>query len=536
MERLTKKILAFIVSILSCSCAFRNATEEGQQLFIGDDIALVGTQYGMVKGYILRDVYTFLGIPYAATTAGEGRFMPPEEPAPWEGVRPAVFYGASAPQRTAGKYTNDYGTFADHWNYYDVGEDCLRLNVWTPGTDDAKRPVLVWIHGGGFTSGNGIEQDGYDGENISRYGDIVFVSLNHRLGPLGFTDFSRVDPRYKDSGNSGILDIVAALKWVQANIAAFGGDPGNVTIMGQSGGGAKVCTLVAMAETEGLIHKAVALSGNITGAIDSKYSADLGEYIYERAGSDMQRILDMPWQEYLDFADEAAAEFNRSHVNGMMRGAFGPVGDGFHVPMGSFFSDPASPSGKIPMLFSTTTCEFSVSRTDASLEQMDRAEAVRRIAQRMPSVDAEAVYDAYDRIFSGQKPVEVLGLALSSRAAMLEAATAKAGQEAPVYVAWFGWDPPLFDGRMRAFHCLDISFWLKNTDRMLTHTGGGSRPRALSEHMADALLRFMRTGDPNGKGLPDWPAFESERGATMLLDDHSKVLYNPDRLALELIH
>lgn len=516
------------------------AEPDGQQLFIGDSIAVAQTKYGKVRGYILRDIYTFCGIPYGASTAGANRFMPPQEPEPWEGIRPAVFWGDTAPQITAGKYRNTYSTFVDHWNYYDVSEDCLMLNVWTPGlADGKKRPVLVWIHGGGFTNGNGIEQDSYRGENISRYGDIVFVSLNHRLGPIGFSDFSGVDgKKFAESGNVGILDLVAGLKWVHENIGEFGGDPGNVTIMGQSGGGAKVCTLVAMAETKGLLHKAVALSGNITGAIDSDYSAGLGKYILKEAGlqpSQMNKLQEMPWLDYIALANRAAAKYNAERGdNGMMRGAFGPVGDGFHIPMNTFYSDPQTPSNNVPMLFCTTTCEFSLSRDHAEMEKMDRAQLVETVG-KMKGKNAEEIVAAYEQAFPGKKPIELLGLILSSRDKVIAAADAKCKQQAPVYLAWFGWNPPLFDGRMRAFHCLDISFWLKNTDVMLTHTGGGKRPRDLSTKMTDALLSFMRTGDPNCASLPEWPRYTSEKGATMMLNDQCEVVYDPDREARETL-
>ena len=183
--------------LLLASCAQQppqsTAPVDDQQLFIGDNIAVAKTQYGYVKGYILHGTYTYLGIPYGKTTEGEGRFLPAQAPTAWTDTLPTVFYGASAPQFTEGKYANNYYTFSDHWNYYDVGEDCLKLNVWTQGlADGKKRPVLFWIHGGGFTNGNGIEQDGYHGENFSRYGDVVFVSVNHRLGPIGFSDFFAV--------------------------------------------------------------------------------------------------------------------------------------------------------------------------------------------------------------------------------------------------------------------------------------------------------------------------------------------------------
>lgn len=510
--------------------------QDEQQLFIGDSIAIAQTKYGKVKGYILRGVYTFCGIPYGASTAGENRFMPPKEPEPWEGIRPAVFWGDTAPQITEGKYRNSYSTFTDHWNYYDVSEDCLMLNVWTPGlTDGKKRPVLVWLHGGGFTNGNAIEQDGYKGENISRYGDIVFVSMNHRLGPIGFSDFSGVDnKKFAESGNVGILDLVAGLKWVHENIEQFGGDPNNVTIMGQSGGGAKVCTLVAMAETKGLVHKAVALSGNTTVAIDKNYSSSLGKFILKEAGlkpSEMNKLQEMPWLDYIALANRAAAKYNEQNGgNGMMRGAFGPVGDGFHVPMDIFYSDAQAPSSKVPMLFCTTTCEFSISRDNAELEKIDRKQLVEWV-NKLKGGNGEGIVAAYEKAFPDKKPIELLGLIMSARDKVIATANAKATQAAPVYLAWFGWNPPLFDGRMRAFHCLDICFWLKNTDLMLTHTGGGKRPRDLSIKMTDALLSFMRTGNPNCASLPEWPEYTAEKGATMMLNAECKVVYDPDREA-----
>ncbi len=226
---------------------------DAQQLVIGDDIAVAPTVYGKVRGFILRGIYTFRGIPYGAPTGGENRFMPPREPEPWDNIRPAVNYSESAPQNTPDQSPESYWAFADHWNYDMVGEDCLRLNVWSPGLDAARRPVVVWLHGGGYSSGNAIEQDGYNGENLARFGDVVFVSINHRLNSFGFSDLSAVGgEKYRDSGNVGILDIIAALKWVNKNIDAFGGDPGNVTIIGQSGGGSKVCTVAAMPAARGL--------------------------------------------------------------------------------------------------------------------------------------------------------------------------------------------------------------------------------------------------------------------------------------------
>lgn len=528
-----------LLSILSCSQSSNGQTplkeQDGQRLFIGDSIAVAKTSYGKVRGYILDDVYTYLGIPYGAPTSGKNRFMKAQEPAPWEDIRPAVFYGNVAPQITDNKYPNDYSVFADHWNYYDVSEDCLTLNVWTPSPDNVKRPVLVWLHGGGYINGNAIEQDGYHGGNLSHEGNIVFVSVNHRLGPMGFSDFSAVDPAFAESGNVGITDIVAALKWVNENISNFGGDPSNVTIMGQSGGGAKVCTLVAMAETEGLISKAVALSGNTIGAIDSNYSSELGKYIFSKIGS-IEKLQNMPWEEYYDVASKAAAEFNVRNSNGMMRGSFGPVGDGIHIPMGVFYSVTSAPSAKIPMLFCTTTAEFSISRDNANLEAMNWNDAVSFVKDKLQKENAEAIIKAYKAAFPDYKPVEIVDLVIASRERVIEAANAKANQSAPVYLAWFGYRNPLFDGRMRAFHCSDICYWFLNTDRMVTHTGGGSVPRNLSKAMSSALLAFMRTGNPNCEALPQWPEYTPQEGATMMLDVRCSVRNDPDRKARELMN
>ena len=531
-------LLIGIGMILLSACSSqgsKNSEDDDQVLFIGDDIAIAQTEYGKVKGYIMKDVYTFLGVPYGACTAGHNRFMPPVPPEPWEGIRPTVFWGHSAPQFVEGKFNNAYGVFQDNWNYEDVSEDCLMLNVWTKGIDNGKRPVIVWLHGGGFTYGNAVEQDGYKGENLARYGNIVFVSVNHRLGPMGFTDLSAVDSKFKDSGNVGMLDLVAALRWINRNIANFGGDPGNVTIIGQSGGGSKVCTLVAMHETEGLIHKAVALSGSLIAATSQEYSADLGTFIMKEAGlksSDVAKLQEMPWRDYLALANQSASKYSST---GSGRRGFSPVADGIHIPKDGYFLDPNAPSAKIPMMFCSTTSETNFTRDNAALEQIDMAGLIEWVKDRMPRNDASAIVEAYHKAFPDLQPALLMGMIGSPRTRVIQAINAKAEQRAPVYLAWFGWNTPLFDGRLRAFHCLDICFWFRNTDLMLSHTGGGKRPRDLSIKMADALLNFMRTGDPNGGGLPVWPIYTPENGATMMLNDVSEVRNDPDREARSLL-
>lgn len=530
------------ISLTSCaSPASKKEDEDGQILFIGDNIALADTQYGKVKGFKIRGINTFLGIPYGADTSGANRFMPPQKPVPWTYIFPAVWWGNSAPQNMDKKYANSYASFVDHWNYDDVSEDCLRINVWTPALNDGKkRPVMVWLHGGGFNAGNGIEQDGYGGENLSRKGDIVFCSLNHRLGSLGFTNLAGVGgEKFAASGNVGMLDIVAALEWVHDNISNFGGDPGNVTIMGQSGGGAKVTTITAMPSAKGLFHKAVVLSGAGVKSGEKDYSEKLGAYVLKEAGvkaNEIDKLQQIPWVEYNILANKAAAKLNEEMgpATGGARRGFSPVVDGIYLPQHPYFPEAAPTAAEVPMIICTTFNEQSPSRTDATLEVITLDGIKEKLKERFKDKTGEIV-DAYAKAFPDKKPIEIWSMVVSNRQSAITLADTKSKQAAPVFLAWFGWQPPLFDSRMRAFHCSDICFWYYNTDLMLTHTGGGARPRKLSEKMSTSHLQFMKTGDPNGGGLPQWPKYSSENGETMVLNDIPEVKNDPDREARKFL-
>jgi para-nitrobenzyl esterase len=511
------------------------ASDDEQFLFIGDDIAIANTAFGKVRGYQLNGIYTFLGVPYGENTTGKNRFMPPQKPQKWEGIKDTIWWGNTAPQIMDNRYANVHYSFADHWNYDDVSEDCLKLNVWTPAIGDGKkRPVMVWLHGGGFTNGNAIEQDGYHGENLSRKGDLVFVSINHRLGPIGFTDFSGVGgAKYANSGNVGMLDIIAALHWVRDNIANFGGDPGNVTIMGQSGGGAKVTATMAMPASKRLVHKGVALSGSMLTANDQEYSRRLGQYVMEAAGlapETLDKIQELTWREYLNVAYKAMDRMRKEFPQPGFRGGFGPVADGVNIPKGEFFSNPNGHESEVPLMICTTFHEWSATRTNPQLEAADLNGVIEALKPRFGDKAGE-VAKAYQANFPDKKPAEIMALAASNRAGAVACGNAKAKQKAPVYMAWFGWEPNLYNGRMRAFHCIDICFWFDNTDRMYTHTGGGKRPRELSEKMASALIAFMKTGNPNSGTLPNWPKFSVANGETMVLNDKSEVKNDPDRAA-----
>jgi para-nitrobenzyl esterase len=327
---------------------------DDQQLYVGDNIAIANTQHGKVRGFILRGIHNFLGVAYGADTAGKNRFMPPQKPAPWPDIKPALWWGNAAPQIMEKRYANITASFVDHWNYDDVSEDCLKLNVWTPALDGQKRPVIVWLHGGGFVNGNAIEQDGYHGENLARLGNIVFCSINHRLGALGYTHLKAAGG-HAASGNVGNLDMVLALEWVKNNISNFGGDPNNVTIMGQSGGGAKVTTLMNMPAAKGLFHKAVCLSGSSLAGVHKEYAEKLGQKVMEEAGlkhGEIEKLQQIPWLEYINIANRAVEKMNdeAKRLN-IARGGYSPVADGQYLNEASFFSDSNHFSANIPMLF-----------------------------------------------------------------------------------------------------------------------------------------------------------------------------------------
>ena len=526
-------------SVTSCTSSSDKKEDDGQIIFIGDNIAIAETTFGKVRGFIHKDIYNFLGIPYGANTEGKNRFMPPQKPEKWTDIYPAVYWPNAAPQLLENFYANRYLAFTDYWHYDDVSENCLGINVWTPGhNDNTKRPVILWIHGGGYTSGNSIEHPEYHGENLSRKENVVFCSLNHRLGPLGFSDFSGFGGgKYAASGNVGMLDIVAGLEWIRDNISNFGGDPGNVTIIGQSGGGGKVCTLTAMPSAKGLFHKAVALSGVALKVGEKNNSEKLASYVIKEAGlnpSQIDKLQEMPWRDYYGLTRKAVMKIREeSGVTGMM-GGFSPVADGIYVKQHPYFPEASDLASDIPMIVCSTVYERSPSAFDSSLEEIT-LEKAKELAKTMrgfgPALgdNASEIIEAYAKSFPDRKPIEILAMVLSNRKNAIELCNLKSKQAAPVFLAWFGWNPPVFDGRLRAFHTMDISFWFYNTDVQISHTGGGARPRNLAAKMSGSLARFMKTGNPNGGGLPEWPEYTAENGETMILDDVCEIKNDPDR-------
>jgi para-nitrobenzyl esterase len=286
---------------------------------------------------------------------------------------------------------------------------------------------------------------------------------------------------------------------------------------------------------KGLFHKAVCLSGSSLAGVSKEYSEKLGLKIMEEAGlkaGEIEKLQQVSWREYIDIANRATEKMaDEAKRLNLQRGGFSPVGDGEYLNDGAFFSDSNHFSADIPMIICTTFNEQSPSRTDSALENITLAEVKEKIKPRFGDKSGEIV-EAYAKNFPKARPIELWSLIISNRKGAVTTANAKATQQkAPVYMAWFGWQPPLFDGRMRAFHCDDICFWFYNTDLMLTHTGGGKRPRSLSEKMAKSFINFLKTGNPNGGGLPNWKAYTTQNGETMILDDACALANDPDREA-----
>jgi para-nitrobenzyl esterase len=515
----------------------------GAAIVASDHNAVVETAAGKVRGFTRNGIHTFKGVPYAATTEGAGRFLPPAKPKPWTGIRSTMWYGPTCPQAPRMGWLSDENAFLFQWDDGQPGEDCLRVNLWTPGLNDGrKRPVMVWLHGGGWAAGSGQEQPAYNGENLSRRGDVVVVSLNHRLNILGYLNLAAYGEKYAGSMNAGVLDLVAALEWVRDNVAQFGGDPGNVLIFGQSGGGGKVSTLMSMPMAKGLFHKAVVQSGSTLRLGDPDMAAKLAAVVVEELGlsqSNIDDIQKVPYPRLLEAQNAALKKLQPNPPSGgigmpMVRGAaprygFSPVVDGKIVTRHPFDPDAPAVSADVPMIIGTTLNEMSPSMINPALESMTDDDVRKRAAERFGD-KAGMVFEAYRKAYPDVKPVELLSRMYSVRTNAVTQAERKAALgKAPAYVYLFAWHTPLLDGRPRAFHCSEIPFVFNNSDVSAFATGGGAEARELAAKVSDAWINFARKGDPNHRGLPKWPAFTADAGPVMIFDTVCEVKGDPDR-------
>ena len=480
-----KRSLALAASLLllfACGQPARQRNDCLGSLETSPKVTTVQTVSGPVAGYVDDGVFIYKGIPYAKAE----RFQPAVDPDPWTDVRPSRAFGPTAPAPARSGWWSDDQAFTMHWDDGFHDEDCLRVNIWTGGINDGKkRPVMIWLHGGGFREGSGQELICYDGTNLARDHGVVVVSLNHRLNVLGFLDLSAYGAKYAHSGNLGMMDIVKALEGVRDNIANFGGDPSNVTIFGQSGGGGKVSTLMAMPSAQGLFSKAIVESGSITNLLTPKYSRRVGAATVANLGLNPSRVGEIaaiPYDRLLSAYDAALKTvceearqdgvFPSNFLDAILFGQV-PVVDGEIIPAQPSTPEALAISKDVPVIIGTVYHEFT--------------------------------RDQEDPIF---KPL-----------ALQQAADRTAAGCAPVYLYQFTWESPVLDGTLGSTHCIEIPFVFDNVLLHRTFTGGGEDAVELGHRVSRAWTSFAKTGVPSFAGIPAWEPYPK----TLIIDIESQL-------------
>ena len=515
-----KKLSIIVAAVLLCACGNDRQGAVPGPITTGED-CIVSTAYGKILGYNDAGIYTFKGVPYAKAE----RFMPPQAPDKWDGVRKTQVYG---PQAMQGQNMNWGGTPSD----YDFGfqfkkelnsEDCQMLNVWTPALDGKKRPVFVWFHGGGYANGSAIFLPAQEGRALAEKGDIVVVTVNHRLNILGYIDLTALGGKYAESVNLGQQDLVKALEWVHDNIAAFGGDPGCVTIGGQSGGGGKTSTLMAMPSAKGLFHRAIVQSGSTLRQQEPEQSRALGLAVVEELGLKPGPDVDLSgfsYEELVAAGTRASRRFGR--------GGFSPVVDGKYLVQHPFDPVAAECSRDVPMRIGSNLNEFCY--TNNIPMTMDEAKA--RLQPRLGEKFDQFVKD-FESVYLGQAPKELVNTDLRTRGNVLRQAAAKqALGGADAYVYLFAWKSLVNDGALAACHGMELPFMFHNVANQREMTGGTPAAYRMEEIVSGAWLAFIRNGDPNCKGLPRWEPFNPDEKPTMVFDNVSILKKNHDAVLL----
>jgi para-nitrobenzyl esterase len=480
-----------------------------------------------------RGVHHFRGIPYAAAPVGARRFRPPGPPPSWEGVRPAKEFGSVAWQSTGGMsmLLGDQGGVPS--------EDCLVLNVTTPACDDGRRPVMVWIHGGGYVNGSS-SSSWYDPTRMCTRGDVVVVGINYRLGALGFLWLGDLDPELGSSGVNGLLDQVAALRWVQDNISAFGGDPHQVTLFGESAGAMSSATLLAVPEAEGLFHRVIAQSGAASNTFGPEVAAEITSSVMARMGvTTVAEVL------AADAADLVAAgtAVNREVLQDPRRIAgptgialalpFQPVVDGRWLPTSPLEAVRAGRAADVALLIGTNADEWNLFRL-LSPGGLDHPQLLDRLDRVF--THGHRIHDTYAADQAGASPDELWSQILTDAAFRMPAvrlleARAEAGTASPSFQYLFSWATPAFGGLVGSCHALELPFVFGTLGHPGAELilGGSATPElwALADAVQDSWTAFARSGDPSHPGLPEWPAWTVERRAVMRFDTTREVLDDP---------
>ena len=506
---------------------------------------IVEISSGKIRGSLVNSIPVFKGIPYGSDTGGKNRFHQPRKPDPWIGVRDTLTYGARSPQRSGlmDRLASSGGKIVKEIQ----SEDCLFLNVWTPAVKDGrKRPVMFWCHGGGFTMGSGSASI-YDGTNLTRRGDVVVVTVNHRLGPFGYLYLGELaGEQFDKSGNAGMLDIVIALEWVRDNIAAFGGDPDNVTLFGESGGGYKISVLMAMPKAAGLFHRAIIESGPGWRMTPKERATEQAKELLKElrvSTANIDKLYSLPAEQIIDAGRK---------VNHNLPFGWWPVVDGKTLPQHPF--DPVAPdiSSNVPLIIGTNKDEATLFLTPAYRRRrlgsgpiQDLAMrlwfslAVRKIARRFAGKSAEtflAVYREARPNFSNADLFAAIMTDWMMRIPSIIQAERKLAQHsAPVFMYLFSWETPILGGKLKATHGLELPFVFDNVGNGFI-TGVGDTQSNLARNMSETWISFARSGVPNYAGIPKWPQYTINERATMVFDQKCRVETDPykkERLAWE---
>ncbi len=526
MTKVTVRILAALIVLLMAACGAEPTTDETSETsqaptgpvetVVPEVIAQ--TNSGAVRGVSDDGVLTFKGVRYGADTSTT-RFAAPAKPQPWEGVKSAAAFGATCPQTPTG---NPGGLFTS-WATVPtppMSEDCLFLNVWTPAlADGVKRPVMVWFHGGGFSSGSGSSR-AYEGARLARRGDVVVVTVNHRLNVLGYLALGHYGEGFEDSAVAGVLDMVQALGWVQDNIASFGGDPDTVMIFGESGGGAKVSTLMATPSAQGLFHRAVVQSGAMIRFPEQTVARSAADKLVANLGltaDTLAQIKTLPEEDI-----RAALEGTGA--------ATAPSIDGRTLTRHPFEPDAAPPGRDVPMMLGTNRTENSLFIGGANPAIFDITwEQLPDVMRRSyPDKDVEAIIAGYRALQPEASAADVYFEAttdsrwLAGHVQQAERKVLQGGAAAYLYL--FNWDTPVDGGKWRSPHALEIGFVFDNVANSESMSGSGPEQQQIADMMADTWIAFARTGKPDNPNIPAWPAYNLETRPVMVFDTTPMVI------------